>query len=375
VPFWRSVVLTSVPLVAVLLVGKPEVYSHLGRKGQEVLRDIRVARLNARDDELLTRGYYEELTVSPANGQLWELYMKRPDHWPRLRETGAERVTGDFLQHELKPFVSMIFRGAPFSTNRWGLRDREYEQQKPADTYRIALLGGSVELGHGVSDDQTFENLVEDRLNQATTGKVRHEILNFAVGGYTPLQQLFLVEHKVLDFTPDAVFYTGHLREVRDSLQHISVVLRGGTEIPYAYLQEIVRKAGVHGRMSGTEANRQLKPYGNKILAWIYGRMVEACRSRGVVPVYIYVPILERVGRGESAVAVRFMTLAKEAGFVVLDLSDVYRNQRVAALRVAEWDLHPNVSGHRLLAARLYRALRENSKSIPLGLLAQAGDH
>ena len=56
------------------------------------------------------------------------------------------------------------------------------------------------------------------------------------------------------------------------------------------------------------------------------------------------------------------MQLAEEAGFIVLDLSGIYKNQDIKSLHVAEWDDHPNGKGHQLIAARLYEALLEKEE-------------
>src|SRR2546422_6366949 len=45
-------------------------------------------------------------------------------------------------------------------------RSQEYEQRKPPGTLRMALMGASLEMGWGVADGETFENLVEDQLNR-----------------------------------------------------------------------------------------------------------------------------------------------------------------------------------------------------------------
>ena len=66
--------------------------------------------------------------------------------------------------------------------------------------------------------------------------------------------------------------------------------------------------------------------------------------------------------------AARLADLAAEAGFAIVNLSDVYDNQNREALRVAEWDWHPNAQGHRLLAERLYTALKTQANEIPIGM-------
>ncbi len=44
------------------------------------------------------------------------------------------------------------------------------------------------------------------------------------------------------------------------------------------------------------------------------------------------------------------MRLAAAAGFIVVDLSDVYKGEDLEAIRLAEWDEHPNARGHQLIA-------------------------
>jgi lysophospholipase L1-like esterase len=54
------------------------------------------------------------------------------------------------------------------------------------------------------------------------------------------------------------------------------------------------------------------------------------------------------------------LRMAKEAGFLIVNPSDLYENKDVASLRISDWDLHPNAAGHRLIADRLYKELKSN---------------
>jgi hypothetical protein len=91
-------------------------------------------------------------------------------------------------------------------------------------------------------------------------------------------------------------------------------------------------------------------------MSWIFRRIVELCRQRSIVPVYIFMPT---AGASTGRVLDHFK-LAKEAGFLIVDLSDLYRNRDKASLRTSDSDLHPNAAGHRLIADRLYKELRSN---------------
>ena len=105
---------------------------------------------------------------------------------------GVLKLLDDALERDLYPSKHVIWNGNTFTTNTWGMRDREYSKEKPAGTLRIALLGPSHVVGNGVAGGAPFQTLVEDRLNREFTHSRyrRFEILNFAVDGYTMVQQL-----------------------------------------------------------------------------------------------------------------------------------------------------------------------------------------
>ena len=119
------------------------------------------------------------------NSQLWEIYTKRPSNWVQIRDTAAIRLTNDDLILELAPSTTIDFNGTQMTTNRWGMRDKDYEKIPPPNTYRIALTGPSFVMGYGVNDGEDFDSLLEERLNRENSGTpyAGYEILNFAVPG------------------------------------------------------------------------------------------------------------------------------------------------------------------------------------------------
>jgi hypothetical protein len=362
-----STAMTVGAIVLLFFIGNPVIYSRIGGKAQELISDLTMNRLSDLEAALLQRGYYEDLIgVNRFNSQLWEIYSKRPSDWPTIDETEAAQQTGGNLIVELVPSTSIYFHGEKLSINRWGMRDRDYDKTPAPNTYRIALTGPSFVMGYGVADEEGFEPLLEDRLNRENAGSqyARYEILNFAVPGYSAIQNLLVLEQKALPFQPNAIFFMAHQREEEAVVLYLADRISVGADLPYPDLIELARRAGVEPGASKVEVERLLQPIGTDILSWTYRRMVEVSQAHGILPVWIFMPTLENPLRAEEIA--HLSHVAEEAGFIVLDLSDAYGNQDPDSLVVAYWDKHPNAKGHLLIAEDLYRKLQEKGEEIPL---------
>src|SRR5262249_23389972 len=99
---------------------------------------------------IMLRGYYEGLEAAQpdAGGAV----AAGPQRW----SVRAYRPTHDILLHEAIPNTALALDGKTFTINHWGMRDRDREKAKPPGTSRIAVLGSSVEMGHGLSDGACF---------------------------------------------------------------------------------------------------------------------------------------------------------------------------------------------------------------------------
>jgi len=373
--FFRLAMPLAAAIALLYFLVQPEFSYRLGTRASHLIVDLKTNRLNERDEALLQKGYYENLgNVNQFNSQLGELYAQRPDDWLPLTQTAAIRRTDDMLRYELLPLLDGSIKYAPFITNRWGMRDDDCEKTPAPGAYRIALLGGSVEIGSGIMHEETFEYLLEKRLNREHAGAKydRYEILNFSVSGYHILQQLINLERKVLDFQPHAVFCVAHASEEGRKFFKSPLTPKeiDPKEIPYEGLREILARAGVQRVMKTSKVAQLLEPYNEEIMEWAYGRIVEQCRQRNILPVWICLP--SRPGINDSAQAVNLVRAAEQAGFNVLNLTNVYDRAKGAYLQLAPWDKHPNARGHWLIAEGIYEALRKKADKIPLGLSAGA---
>jgi hypothetical protein len=132
--------------------------------------------------------------------------------------------------------------------------------------------------------------------------------------------------------------------------------------VPYPRLQAIIDEAGVRPDMDETSALKLLEPHGARILQVVYDHIAEGCRQNGIRPVWIFLPqVREGLWQEETPAALRAAT---SAGFAVISLEDVYRGRDIESIRLAEWDDHPNASGHRLIADRLYAAIAADPAAV-----------
>lgn len=365
---FKAIGIIGVMLVGLYLIGIPGIYSQFGLKFQEYLYNIRNPQLSQKEVQAMHRGYYENLTnINWFSSDLAVENLAPAEWFVPFEKTKAGRLTGDFLKLALVPSSEILYHGAPFHTNRWGMRDREYEQKKPPSTYRIAMLGPSQAMGFGVADDETFEWVLEDRLNDENMGGrySNIEILNFAVNAYTPLHQLLLLE-RVISFEPDAVFFIAGY-DIGFTSWHLAEMVEEGIEIPFKEVNEMIIKAGVTEGMTAHQANALIKPIGHEIVAWSYTEILEQFREQDVLAIWIFVPIVEDQDylylEGEE-----ITRIASETGFYVENLSDIYEGQDPRLLWNAEWDHHPNAQGNQLIAERLYEELWEGENILAFTL-------
>lgn len=358
---WRNHWLANAGMAALVVLGLPPVHQALESRFAVDMEPVFYTKLNAFDQEQLYKGYYETLMAgNNLSSRLWEMEQGRPENWKKLKEMNVSRIRDDIMVRELLPNQRVVFKGGRFTTNSHGFRDREYAAEKPANTLRMALLGGSIEMGSGVHDEQTFENLAEDALNgpKPLLGDRRVEILNFAVSSFHLFQDVAMLEEKAAPFQPDVVLLAVHPKETFRILYNIQQVHSTKRDLRYPFLREVLEEAIADADSAGLTPMDMLKARELEIIGWGYEKIAELCREINAVPVWAFVPTIgEDYAPGEEAALQR---LAEERGFYILNLWDAFRGENTDELKTASWDFHPNARGHELIAAEFLKKLEEN---------------
>lgn len=391
---WGAVLRSAAIVTALIVIGQPFVQERATPEAARILASLRGQQLNTREENLRNRGYYEKLDLrNQVGSRLLDVIGQRPADWEgnaHLTTSGVLEERRDLQRWHLLPSRSITWNGKPFSTNRWGMRDRDYSMEKPEGTVRIALLGMSVVMGAYVGDDETFEALLEKRLNEdAAMGRgAAVEILNFAVGGHNSLQQLAYLEDQALDFDPDVVMIInadrprysmenlllktiGHgipveyprLREMLDDVGMDEVDM-SGTPIPFDFLRRLAARAGIDTAMPWNEAKARLQGIGDPVVAWTLGRIARTSREAKAIPLMVVLNAVRDPAQGEPI----YLSAAADHGVELFDLRDVFEGQDYASLTVEPWDNHPNAAGHRLIADRLYEEFQRHRQALGLEL-------
>ena len=104
--------------------------------------------------------------------------------------------------------------GSYVRINKDGLRDRDHDVAKPANTLRIAVLGDSFAEAFQVPMGDAFWSVMERNLQMDKRLRGRRvEVINFGVSGFGTGLEFITLCHRVWKYSPDIVllaFYTGN---------------------------------------------------------------------------------------------------------------------------------------------------------------------
>jgi D-alanyl-lipoteichoic acid acyltransferase DltB (MBOAT superfamily) len=357
----RSAVVTVLlPMSILWVLGHPGVHRRVDEKTRFILRSLKSNQPNTADLREIERGYYENL-FDAASANAIDSGTPAPADWVDFPEIEFLEKTGDMRFWALAPNQSATINGYRVSTNAFGLRDRAYAAEKPADTYRIAILGSSHVMGWGVHDGETFESLVELWMSDQRPDGKSLEILNFGVGGYSPVCQLGVLREVALDLAPDAIYYIAHEVDGSLAIERLARLVQSKIPLEDEFLRDIVARAGLTPSMSQSAMLRELPPFAEELVRDAYAKIVELAREKGALPVWIYMPrVPERQPDVKQIEKLR--SAAKDAGFITFDLTGLYGETDVEDLVMSQWDLHPNAEGHAMMARSVMDAMRSDER-------------
>jgi len=90
---------------------------------------------------------------------------------------------------------------------------------------------------------------------------------------------------------------------------------------------------------------------------WALENIASGTRAMGAQPVYAIIPMPKAKGNVPPRAVETLLSIAADAGFLVINMQDVYDGHDPDLLTLNGADNHPNAEGHRIIAERLYTEL------------------
>lgn len=296
------------------------------------------------------------------------------------------------LEHAVLPFVmkpnseSVTLHGHTVAINSQGLRDFEYSQRKPADTFRILVLGDSVSYAYGQDMRDGFAKVLERRLNAVKDKKyAKIEVINTAHNGFHILDQYNYLRLYGLQYSPDVVVMG--VNSSHFAIEGQKIVLKDGVDfapgslwlrlhIPpwvkrslrnsylYMTIGSAVRNRAADGATPGEQAEMPGED-SKKILTTVADHLEKllSLASTRALPVYV----LFQPNRRETIsgvydappLVVKIQELEKDGRLAFVDTLKEYRKyaENTEEVFPVTDGAHPNAKGHQILADRLFESM------------------
>jgi D-alanyl-lipoteichoic acid acyltransferase DltB (MBOAT superfamily) len=283
---------------------KPSLLKPISPELVSLAQDMRDrTQLNAADSKKFIRGYYEDLgDAARFDDELWKMYGMQPPDW---KGAVPMRDRNDAIEREFVPSTATIATGNVRTINSLGLRDREYPLQPQPDTFRIGLVGASHDMGWGVKDDETYENIVEDRLNRELgplTGK-KFEILNFSLQSYRPTQKLAVIEQRIFPLKPDLVLYVASKLEFDWMFKSVRNLAKNQSLDYFPFIKSAMDRAGIRPEaLPGEDVlQSKLAPLAEETLKAAFDRFRDEASTRGIRSALVLLETLRTIRQASGS--------------------------------------------------------------------------
>ena len=307
---------------------------------------------------LVSLGYIERPgSVNTTLGAEKPAYAKHNAH--------KRKSANSVLSYEYDP--------ADPNINSLGLRGKETTLDKPADVYRVALVGDSFAYGYSVQLSDIFATRLESRLNDNAQGK-RYEVLNFGRSGYGTVQEAELYRTYIRQFDPDEILLSYVLNDVTGT-EFLAEIFRADVAFKHtiAQLSHYSLLATwvytTYHRLSQSQSKEDLwnslyvksSPEFIKVQNALADLSAMA-QQDGVKLRAVIFPELGADAENYPYADVHFVVKAAllENGFETRDLLPDYEQYTDwSTLIVASDDQHPNSEGHAIATTAIYELLAD----------------
>jgi lysophospholipase L1-like esterase len=303
------------------------------------------------------------------SGDVYDVEMYR---YSRLLKEDAP-PEAQAMHHWHRPNAEAVLQGVLIRTNALRMRDRPRSESPEPGTRRLLVLGDSITLGWGVSQEATYSAVLEARLAQDNEGP-RYEVLNAGVGNYTLARMVGYYDFALRRLNPETVILSFYLTNAsREQESSLGRLLDTPLQFPVFLWSRGLR---AYSRLSPTAGFREyyldLYRDGGDEYEEFKRRLadfVTRLRAEGRNVLLVNVPDVRYASERPypfASISERVLAIGRQAGAETLDLTDsVSGLPPRLAVNSAE-DRHPAGVVHERFAEAILGALRRAGFAPPL---------
>jgi lysophospholipase L1-like esterase len=261
-----------------------------------------------------------------------------------------------------QPDVNGVYKGRPYRTNAYGFRGPDVELAKPADSFRIAVIGDSITMGEGVAEEDAYPARLAAALTRPAD--VRFEVLNLGLSGMNLRSSLDLRLPTALRFDPDLIVYGFTINDL-EGLPGYRRTRRAPAPHPWRVARLLSRAHRALGDRLGwpgsyraelTENFFENPPVWSAFEADLERLAEVGARHELCIAVLLHTQLWAEREWVEPAYT-KVEQTARASGLHVIPSEAGFEGVDVEALHVGPFDSHPNSEGHRRLTEALVGGL------------------
>ncbi len=122
-------------------------------------------------------------------------------------------LCSNFYNEEYLRYSPWPSQGLGGYINEHGFRGPEITIEKPVNTFRIFLVGGSTMYGSGNDDSTQIFSVLQKKFDEKDFG-FDIEVINAGISGVWSKNEVLMVKNKLLDFSPDLIVVYDGVNEI-----------------------------------------------------------------------------------------------------------------------------------------------------------------
>lgn len=265
----------------------------------------------------------------------------------------------------LKHIANTGFSRPHFRINSNHLRDSEIPIEKPPETFRIAVVGNSVTIGHRIAQEDLFTEVMETDFNSVFQGNPHVDVINAGQADYNISNFMPFSRRYVYIYQPDIICYQFSWNDIAVP-QRLALYLPESRRTEYGHKETILLKSYLYAqlyKLSRFEpvVSRLMDYYSNEDLlndfyADLFSWAEEVQRLNMRFIIFIFPPSVE-VHKADEYPDIcnqfvrhrtRLIEQCRSRGLEVYDLTAGLRDQFLSGGRKLYLDQgHLNARGHR----------------------------